>query len=81
MHEQTVRFHVQWTTSVAGLALIAFGIYNGVTTDDWNVWSVVASLGPIGLGIALALPGPVERTLDILAPKISFLDDNGDDNG
>lgn len=75
------RIHVQWTTAIVGVALMAFGLYLGVKIDDWTVWSVVASLAPIGVGVVLTLPGPVERTLDILAPKIPFLHDHGDDDG
>lgn len=75
------RIHVQIGTTLIGAVLLGWSIYNSIGVEQWGLWSAVAALGPAAVAIPLMLPGPVERTLDILAPKIPFLHDHGDDDG
>lgn len=71
---------VQGLTTLLGLALVAFGIRQGVVHEGaWGLWPVVMSAGPIVLGVLLAVPHAVDRALDIAAPRIPFLHSHEED--
>lgn len=68
---------IQAGSSLVGLGLILFGAYMGLNHEgSWNVWGVAVVLGPIGFGLLLAFRQPMDRALDVLAPRVPFLHDH-----
>jgi len=83
--ERMFRLCMQALTTVVGLSLVYWGLTVALSHEGaWSMWDVVASLGPAALGVTLALPQAVDRSLQVIAPRIPWLhshDEEEEDDG
>lgn len=78
---KVIRWVVQTLTFLIGVGLIYYGIDQGRSHEgSWNLWVTVNVLGPIGLGVLLAIPEAVRRALDVIAPRVPYLHDHDEES-
>lgn len=73
------RCHAKTAVMAIGVVLAAFGLFVGyqvaTTEEQWGTANLVATFGPLGLGLTIAFPQVAERVLETLAPYMAFIED------